>query len=76
MDTKRCSKCKQPKPLDQFHRRQSSPDGRTNQCAECIAGYYQQNKGPLKAHAKERRRRLSADPNYQERERQRSRDSQ
>ena len=32
---KTCTKCKELKPLDAFHRKAESRDGRTAQCAEC-----------------------------------------
>lgn len=33
---KKCSKCKEPKTLDEFHNDRSKADGKTTQCAECI----------------------------------------
>ena len=38
MDTKECSRCHLPKPLDQFSRRASARDGRTSACKACING--------------------------------------
>lgn len=32
---KKCSKCGEVKPMDEFHRRNSSPDGRHYQCKAC-----------------------------------------
>ena len=34
--TKRCSHCKQVKPLFEFHKNQASKDGRQNQCKICM----------------------------------------
>ena len=34
-DMKTCSKCKQEKPLDQFHRHRKEKDGRRSQCKVC-----------------------------------------
>lgn len=36
MDTKLCRTCGETKPLDEFHRRHTSPDGRTHACAKCL----------------------------------------
>lgn len=33
--SKECSKCHESKPLDEFYRRTSSPDGRRSECAAC-----------------------------------------
>jgi hypothetical protein len=35
MDTKTCSRCKQTKPIEQFHRNRAMKDGRTSDCAVC-----------------------------------------
>lgn len=35
IEEKRCTKCGETKPLDQFHRRKDSPDGRRARCKEC-----------------------------------------
>lgn len=37
MTAKRCSKCGKEKPLEEFHRRRRSPDGRTEQCKPCCS---------------------------------------
>lgn len=36
MDVKHCTKCGEAKPLDQFHRARSRPDGRLAQCKQCV----------------------------------------
>jgi|SRR5882672_551835 len=41
---KRCTKCGGEKPLDDFHRRKASKDGREHSCKQCKAVYYQANK--------------------------------
>lgn len=38
-DTKKCSTCKEVKPLDSFHRNPSKKDGKANQCKECRRAY-------------------------------------
>ncbi len=35
METRRCSKCEQEKPLDEFHKDARTKDGRTAACGEC-----------------------------------------
>lgn len=42
--SKRCSRCGEVKPLDDFHRRRSSRDGRQPYCKACIAARYRQRK--------------------------------
>jgi hypothetical protein len=37
--TKRCTKCKKTKPLDDFHRLARSSDGRQPRCKACVAEY-------------------------------------
>lgn len=37
MASKRCSKCGEVKPMDQFHRSAMSKDGRTSRCKTCRA---------------------------------------
>lgn len=37
--TKRCSRCKLPKPLDDFDRRNDTVDGRQDYCKECRREY-------------------------------------
>ena len=48
MDTKRCYKCKQDKPLDAFHKQHNGTKGCAPQCKECKRVYqkahYQNNK--------------------------------
>ena len=34
-ETKQCNKCNEVKPLDMFHNRTYSPDGKRNQCKRC-----------------------------------------
>jgi len=46
MVKKRCGTCRKRKPLDHFHRRSASPDGRQNNCKLCskaIVKRWQQN---------------------------------
>ena len=51
---KKCSKCKEPKTLDEFHNDRSKADGKTTQCAECINkranGYHRDEKEAAKAY--------------------------
>lgn len=35
MDTKKCSRCGEIKPIEQFHRNRNTKDGRTPDCAKC-----------------------------------------
>jgi hypothetical protein len=37
-ELKRCSKCKTPKPLSEFHKRKGSKDGHDHYCKECGNG--------------------------------------
>lgn len=39
METKICSKCKQEKPLEEFHKCSTSVDGLQYVCKECISAY-------------------------------------
>lgn len=38
---KRCSKCRESKPVSEFNRNRAKPDGRANVCRECMRGYQQ-----------------------------------
>lgn len=38
-ETKVCTKCAAKLPLDAFHRRKGSPDGRAGRCASCTSEY-------------------------------------
>lgn len=42
--SKRCSRCGEVKPLDDFHRHRSRRDGRQPFCKACIAARYRQRK--------------------------------
>ena len=58
-ESKRCSKCKEVKPVSEFNKRKDSKDGYRNDCKECVAArkakYYEANKEKIKAkHAKYR----------------------
>ena len=55
MDTKICSKCKQEKPLSEFHRHNRRKETHYSQCKQCKAEYKQKNKDKLLVRQKERR---------------------
>ena len=40
MDTKQCSKCREPKPLTAFNRCSAAKDGLQWQCRVCVKAYY------------------------------------
>lgn len=40
MEKKRCCRCRKKKPLDDFHRNQSKPDGRAPSCKDCRKSYH------------------------------------
>lgn len=42
---KRCSKCGEDKPLDEFWRRKTGPDGRRGSCADCTRQKAQEDHG-------------------------------
>ena len=42
METKVCTKCGVEKPLDQFAKNSSKPDGLSPQCKECKHKYYEE----------------------------------
>lgn len=44
VEMKRCWMCEQEKPLSEFHKCKSKPDGLQNMCKECHGEYYQDNK--------------------------------
>lgn len=41
---KRCSKCRETKPLDAFNRLRTSPDGRDRRCRDCAKAWYAANR--------------------------------
>lgn len=47
--SKRCSRCGEVKPLDDFHRHRSRRDGRQPFCKACIAARYRQRKAEADA---------------------------
>lgn len=49
--TKICYTCKEEKPLDDFHRRKRSPDGRCCKCKQCVAEYNIQYRIDTKKHS-------------------------
>ena len=55
MDTKVCSKCKQEKPLSEFHCYNRREETHYSQCKKCKAEYKRQNKDKLLVSQKERR---------------------
>ena len=63
MDTKTCYRCGIEKPLTDFHKHYKMPQGRRNICKECAC-----------REERERHLRLSQDPSYYDKERQRGRD--
>lgn len=44
METKRCSKCKKMKPLEEFNRQIASKDGRHYYCKQCMKEYMRQRR--------------------------------
>ena len=52
MSTKRCTGCKEEKPLDGFHREARSRDGRQPRCRACRAGYNQKNREKIRTYNK------------------------
>lgn len=55
MMTKICSKCKQEKPLSDFHRHNRRGETHYSQCKQCKAEYKHRNKDKLLIRQKERR---------------------
>ncbi len=43
--TKRCSRCKQIKPISEFHKNRAQKDGYRNHCKNCVKCYQQSEKG-------------------------------
>lgn len=64
---KRCVTCDVEKPIEDFHRHKSRPDGRASQCVECGRARYAEM-------AARRRARMEADPDYAARVRSWGRD--
>ncbi len=60
---KKCSKCKVPKPLDEFHKRKTSKDGHDHYCKECGNGNHRL-KYNTDIEYKERMKRRSIKYNY------------
>lgn len=60
-EEKRCGKCSEIKPLDQFHRCKGSPDGRRARCKECRNA---ETTARRKANPDYRAGWREADPNY------------
>jgi hypothetical protein len=58
---KRCSTCKQDKPLEAFNRLTKAPDGRQYSCRECNRRYHETNKQRHNAQIRERSRRLRSE---------------
>ena len=44
MDTKKCSKCKEAKPLAEFSKNKRSKDGHQNKCKGCVKRYNKENR--------------------------------
>ena len=61
---KSCRKCNQTKPLDMFPVRVSSPDGRRNECNECIKIIRQQKKAYDQEYYRTTRRQYSLKHRY------------
>jgi hypothetical protein len=53
-DMKICYKCKVSKPLDQFHKKESSNDGKQSMCRECANGYAAERGGKVRRATKVR----------------------
>lgn len=71
-ETKKCCKCKEEKPLDEFNRRKRSPDGRQTYCRECHKDHYRANKERYLQQANEwternREKRYAASRRYKQR---------
>jgi hypothetical protein len=58
---KRCSACKQWKPVDQFNQRAKSRDGRQPKCRTCSRAYHQINQAQRNAQIHARSRRIIRD---------------
>ena len=54
---KRCSTCKQWKPLEEFNRRSTSKDGRQWSCRDCNSAYHYENLARHMAQIRARKRR-------------------
>ena len=58
---KRCPRCTQTKPLDEFHRSSKSPDGRQGYCKTCVRDDQRER---AEAHPRKNRRRVPAPEGY------------
>ncbi|MCU1484724.1 MAG: hypothetical protein JWN67_1470 [Actinomycetia bacterium] len=58
---KRCSSCRELKPLDAFNRLSKAADGRQYDCRECNRRYHQDNRKRHNAQIRARSRRLRAE---------------
>lgn len=56
--TKRCSRCRESKPLTSFNRLAKSPDGHQYNCRACNAAYHAENKARHNAQIHARNRRM------------------
>ena len=50
---KKCSKCKEEKPFEEFRKRKTSKDGRRASCKECQKQHYKNNKEKILEHRKQ-----------------------
>ena len=71
MAKKKCTKCGDPKPLNQFHQDASHKDGHSSQCDQCRCenggSYYEKNKARCQARMREHyRKKMSVRENYEE----------
>jgi hypothetical protein len=58
---KRCCSCKRDKPLEEFHRRSASADGRQGRCRDCARAHYRAHADELRAASERRIVRVRAD---------------
>jgi hypothetical protein len=54
-EAKRCTKCKETKPLDLFHKHPTTKDGRTSRCRQCRSDAAKQRAKNMTPEEKERR---------------------
>jgi hypothetical protein len=58
--SKKCTKCGEVKPLEDFYKDKSKKDGRESNCKLCRKAYHQANKGKLEAYKKANKDNISA----------------
>ena len=56
---KQCRKCKEVKPLTDFHKNKSRKDGCNSQCKQCVRNYQTENKSRFKQHYQDNKPRFA-----------------